>query len=602
MKKYILFFISIGIILVGILIFNVMNVEESKKETFSESGYILNGSSSRYYFYQDETYTPLYNKQIAFYDTEGTKVTISNDNFVHYASGNIVALQQSVLLDLNKINDDPIVYYDIKANKEIKKVSSRYTVKNLDSDIQFEQAIWKISANKYIVLANKLNIMLNNGMTKEAEGYVEIEYSDNEIVNIYNQEFSYQTISSDSYIELQDGIKLNIGNKIVSQNDENKMSLEDMVINSNDNVTLVDLTKEDDSTKSDDENTDNEDKENGQNVNGTQPGGTNAGTSSSTETTTNTNSSNTTLIQNGTNSSNTTGDENKINIETPDILYEYVNDNESKVDETAPINEPKFKLENMKITAVGISGNIQITDDNDALSKNDDINVKIINNQSGKTVYTTSQSYGGFNIPLDVQTLVPDTSYTVVTSSTYIVNEKSYTKNFIYKMFTTTSSGVKISKDIIIDYIEYAKQSFLIFTIKNYFSKFVEKETTPKYYFNDNGLLNLFLNKEEPRLLENLVAINLWNNYKSNVYYLKSQNLDVDFFIEETGTAIQVAYSITNISDDRETKSLVEAAKTLKEAKEFVIITYEEEKELNMDGVKIQVIPVWKWLLKIKNS
>lgn len=181
-----------------------------------------------------------------------------------------------------------------------------------------------------------------------------------------------------------------------------------------------------------------------------------------------------------------------------------------------------------------------------------------------------------------------------------VKDEISYSK--LHNILKTI--GVKISKDIVIDYIGYAKQSFLIFTIKNYFSKFVEKETTPKYYFNDNGLLNLFLNKEEPRLLENLVAINLWNNYKGNVYYLKSQNLDVDFFIEETGTAIQVAYSITNISDDRETKSLVEAAKTLKEAKEFVIITYEEEKELNMDGVKIQVIPVWKWLLKtdLQNS
>ena len=178
-----------------------------------------------------------------------------------------------------------------------------------------------------------------------------------------------------------------------------------------------------------------------------------------------------------------------------------------------------------------------------------------------------------------------------------VKDEISYSK--LHNILKTI--GVKISKDIVIDYIGYSKQSFLIFTIKNYFSKFVEKETTPKYYFNDNGLLNLFLNKEEPRLLENLVAINLWNIYKGNVYYLKSQNLDVDFFIEETGTAIQVAYSITNISDDRETKSLVEAAKTLKEAKEFVIITYEEEKELNIDGVKIQVIPVWKWLLKIQN-
>ena len=178
-----------------------------------------------------------------------------------------------------------------------------------------------------------------------------------------------------------------------------------------------------------------------------------------------------------------------------------------------------------------------------------------------------------------------------------VKDEISYSK--LHNILKTI--GVKISKDIVIDYIGFAKQSFLIFTIKNYFSKFVEKETTPKYYFNDNGLLNLFLNKEEPRLLENLVAINLWNIYKGNVYYLKTQNLDVDFFIEETGTAIQVAYSITNISDDRETKSLVEAAKTLKEAKEFVIITYEEEKELNIDGVKIQVIPVWKWLLKIQN-
>jgi len=176
-----------------------------------------------------------------------------------------------------------------------------------------------------------------------------------------------------------------------------------------------------------------------------------------------------------------------------------------------------------------------------------------------------------------------------------VKDEISYSK--LHNILKTI--GVKISKDIVIDYIGYAKQSFLIFTIKNYFSKFVEKETTPKYYFNDNGLLNLFLNKEEPRLLENLVAINLWNNYKGNVYYLKSKNLDVDFFIEETGSAIQVAYSVTNISDDRETKSLVEAAKTLKEAKEFIIITYEEEKELNIDGIKIKVIPIWKWLLKI---
>lgn len=163
---------------------------------------------------------------------------------------------------------------------------------------------------------------------------------------------------------------------------------------------------------------------------------------------------------------------------------------------------------------------------------------------------------------------------------------------------TLKSIGVSISKDIVIDYVGYAQQSFLIFAIRNYFSKFVDKETTPKYYFNDNGLLNLFLNKEEPRLLENLAAINLWNKYKDNVYYLKGQNIDADFFVEETGEVILVAYSVSNISSARETRTLVEAARILKEAKRFIIITYEEEKELTVDGVKIEVIPIWKWLIR----
>ena len=163
---------------------------------------------------------------------------------------------------------------------------------------------------------------------------------------------------------------------------------------------------------------------------------------------------------------------------------------------------------------------------------------------------------------------------------------------------TLKSIGVNISKDVVIDYVGYAQQSFLIFAMRNYFSKFVDKETTPKYYFNDNGLLNLFLTNEEPRLLENLVAVNLWNKHNGEVYYLKGQNLDADFYIEETGEVIQVAYSIKNISNDRETKSLVTAAKTLKEAKRFVIITYNEEDEVTMDGVKIEVIPVWKWMIE----
>ena len=161
------------------------------------------------------------------------------------------------------------------------------------------------------------------------------------------------------------------------------------------------------------------------------------------------------------------------------------------------------------------------------------------------------------------------------------------------------SIGIQISKDVIIDYVKYAHQAYLIFFVKNYFSKFVEKETTPKYYFYDNGLINLFLLNEEPRLLENIVAINLKHKYKDEVFYLKSSSIDIDFFVPEIQTVFQVAYSIKNISSQREITSLIEVTKSFNEAKQFVIITFEEEDSINIDNIEIKIIPIWKWLLSI---
>ena len=459
MKKYILFFMSIGIILGAALIYNVVHISEEKKMTFSEPGYILNGTTSRYYFGQNEKYTSSYNNQIIFHDTEGEKVTLGDDNFVHYNSGNIEALQDSVLLDLSKINDNPIVYYNVSANKEIKKISNRYSVRNLDSDLQFEQAIWKISANKYIVLGNKLTATLNNGVTKEADGYIELQYSDNEVVSIYNQDFNSQTISSNSYIDIGDGIKLNLGTKIVSQNDVNKMSLEDMVINSNDNVTLVDLNKQENENKDENntENTTNAANETNTQANTTTNNGTNTGNSNNnknengagnnTTNAGNNSQTNTTVTTNTTTQSTTNGTQNTINIITPDIMYEYVDENENKVDETVAAKEPKFKLENLEVTAVGIQAELQIKDDDDTLSKNDNINIKITNNSTGKVVYTDTQPYGTFKIPINIETLAPDTSYTITASATYVVNEKNYTKDFLYKTFVTSTAGVELTKD-----------------------------------------------------------------------------------------------------------------------------------------------------------
>jgi hypothetical protein len=472
MKRYILFFISIGLIIVAFFTYSIINVEKSKQFTFSEAGYVLKNTSERYYFLEEEKYTTSYDNQIVFNDTEGTKVTVNSDNFLHYTSGNLEALQDGVLLDLSQINNDPIIYYNISANKEVKKISDRYTVKNLNEDLSFEQAIWKISSTKYIILSNNINIELNNGTTKKISGYIEIEYSDNEIVSIYNQEVSYQTISSNSFIELDNDIKINLGTKIVSENDENKMSLEDMVINSDDNVTLIDLTENKD--EKDKENTNEENIENEEQNTGTLGGSTSTivnNNGSSTTIITDNSGSSTGIITDNNESNNNNNDNSSdnnsdsdndndvdndsetdantpvIDIQTAEIIYEYINDSETKVDETLSQTEPVFKLENMDIKSVGISGNIVITDDEDLLSKDDDIIIKIINNTTSKIVYLDEQSYGMYDIPLDVETLLPNTSYTLTVTATYNLDNNTYSKNFLYKTFVTSEVGIELSKD-----------------------------------------------------------------------------------------------------------------------------------------------------------
>ena len=82
-----------------------------------------------------------------------------------------------------------------------------------------------------------------------------------------------------------------------------------------------------------------------------------------------------------------------------------------------------------------------------------------------------------------------------------------------------------------IEYISYAENAYLLFKVRNYVSKFAEKESIPKYYFYDNGLLSLFLVNKNSALLENAVAVCLKRQYEEGIYFFKSTQtgIDIDF-------------------------------------------------------------------------
>ena len=163
-----------------------------------------------------------------------------------------------------------------------------------------------------------------------------------------------------------------------------------------------------------------------------------------------------------------------------------------------------------------------------------------------------------------------------------------------------SSSGAKISVNTVINYIEYAKDAWLLTPVRNIAAKIAEKESKPKYYYTDNGILNLFLLDGTTSLFENLVAVNLLKTYgRNDSVFFYNKDIEVDFYLPETATAIQACYSLDGADGtaDREINGLLKISKFL-ECKKLLIITSDTEKTIKAGGKTIDVVPLWKWLLR----
>lgn len=145
--------------------------------------------------------------------------------------------------------------------------------------------------------------------------------------------------------------------------------------------------------------------------------------------------------------------------------------------------------------------------------------------------------------------------------------------------------------------------SYLIFALPNYAGKLLEKETAPKYYFMDSGLLGLMLLDSKSAQLENLVAVELIRRYgHENVFYFE-HHVEIDFYVPSAKLAIQVCMQVLDNIDtrERETRAFVKLNNFIPDAQN-IIITNSEEATLECDGVEITVFPAWKWLLTVPSE
>lgn len=165
------------------------------------------------------------------------------------------------------------------------------------------------------------------------------------------------------------------------------------------------------------------------------------------------------------------------------------------------------------------------------------------------------------------------------------------------------SSGVKISKDSIYEFINYTSDCYLMFLVNIYSESInIQNSNDKKLYCVDNGIANSVsfkFSENKGRMLENAVYMHLRSKGEQIYYY--GDKHECDFVLQRNSKvsgAIQVTAVLNSTNRGREVAGLVEALKYFK-LKEGIILTLDQSDDFKLDNKHIHILPAWRWMLGV---
>ena len=176
--------------------------------------------------------------------------------------------------------------------------------------------------------------------------------------------------------------------------------------------------------------------------------------------------------------------------------------------------------------------------------------------------------------------------------------EFSYNK--LAKMFNLGSTNSAIG------YVSYLEDSYLLFTVSKFDYSVKKQAISPKKVYSiDSGLYRANSTSFTPnrgRILENQVFLDM-RRHGLQVYYYKGKR-ECDFVVREGNSivrAIQVCYDLDDDNRNREFKGLIEAMETFG-LQEGLLLTGNQDDEIEFSGKKIAIRPVWRWSIEQDRS
>lgn len=171
------------------------------------------------------------------------------------------------------------------------------------------------------------------------------------------------------------------------------------------------------------------------------------------------------------------------------------------------------------------------------------------------------------------------------------------------------SLGHKAPKPAVSDYLEWFEDAYVLFTVRIFDASLARANTNPKkIYCVDHALVTSISSGilvNSGHLLENLVFTALRRVTPDIFYYKTKAGREVDFIAGRQGPSRMLVQVCESMADQqtrkRETTALAEAMTELK-LSHGIIVTRNEEEQIQVDSGKIDVVPAWRFLLNMPEN
>lgn len=170
--------------------------------------------------------------------------------------------------------------------------------------------------------------------------------------------------------------------------------------------------------------------------------------------------------------------------------------------------------------------------------------------------------------------------------------------------FNKLADLVGLNDKTVKEFLGYFTDAYLLFTLDSFAFSVREQIKSPKkVYTIDNGIsgaVGFSFSENIGHLLENQIYLELKRQGLELYYYRTGNGLEVDFVCRRDGVIIQLIQVAKEISSEktrnRELRALLKAMDETG-LDRGVIVTYEDEEEIIIEGKTVSVVSAYKYLL-----